>query len=204
MAYKYWTVGEQAKLVHLYPNLSNAKLAEIFGRSAYNLQQKAIKLGLRKTAAYMAQHSGRFNTSQVPWNKGQTYRAPGAERTHFAAGHLPHNTLPLGAERIDSGGLLMRKVAETRKKEIDWRPVKDLTYLELHGEIPTGRFVIHANRDRLDFRPENLIAVTRGENLNRNENRKAAQVALRATWAKRKSTPLARYLALAASLMKGD
>ena len=204
VTYKYWTVGDLAKFAKLYPHINNSRLAEIFGRSPDNLQHKAAQLKLRKTAACLATQASRFNGKQVPWNKGLAYRAPGAERTHFAVGRLPHNTRPLGYERVDSYGVLSRKVAETCKKEIDWRPVKDLTYIEHHGEIPAGRFVVHANRDRLDFTPANLIAVTRSENLNRNGNRAAATAAMKASWAKRKATPLARYLAVAAALMQGD
>lgn len=188
--YKYWTTAETARFVRLYPHAPNTELAKIFGRSAPSMAQKAIKLGIVKSDAFMAKHSGRFGKYNDSWNKGKPYSPAGVEKTHFKPGQLPHNTKPLGTEKTDKDGITWRKIAETRVKHADWARVKDLVFIEHYGPIPEGKFVIHANRDKSDFRPENLIAVSCSEHIRRiNPIRKKPKPAL------------AIYLEVASALM---
>lgn len=43
----------------------------------------------------------------------------------------------------------------------NWMPKHRYIYMQLHGEIPDGYFVIFLNNDKSDFDPDNLYAVPR-------------------------------------------
>ena len=191
--YKWWTTSETARFIRLYPHAPNTELAKIFGRSAPSMAQKAIKLGIVKSDAFMAKQSGRFEKYNEPWCKGKKLESEGAKKTYFKPGRLPHNTKPLGFERIDTDGIAWRKIAETRIKHKDWARVKDLVFVEHYGPIPSGKFVVHANGDKSNFHPENLIAVSSGENIRRTKptNKKPAPA-------------FARYLAVVGALMETE
>lgn len=195
--YKHWTTLEHAKFVEMYPHHNNNELAKIFGRTAASLNIYATKHGIKKSADFMQTGCNRFNAKTAGWNKGKSHKPAGSEKGHFSSGQLPHNTRPLGSERTDKDGILWRKTAEARVKHKDWTRVKDLVYVENFGPIPKGKFVIHANRDKSDFTPSNLIAITQAENAQRNINREKQVESLRKTWAKKKTPAFAQYVNVA-------
>jgi hypothetical protein len=195
--YKFWTTKDLAKFAELYADHGNNELAKIFGRTAVSLNNKAVKLGLKKSEHFLKTQSGRFDQKTAGWNRGKSFRPAGSEKTYFKAGQLPHNTQPLGAERIDRDGILWRKVAETRQKHKDWKRVKDLVFVEHFGPIPAGKFVVHANRDKLDFTPSNLIAITQAENAQRNINREKQIESLKKSWAKKNTPAFAKFVNVA-------
>lgn len=192
LPYRYWTNRETERFTADYPNFTNTVLAGMYGRTAEALNVKALKLGLKKSAKFLATQSGRFTAETAGWNRGKTHKPEGSKATYFKPGHLPSNTQPLGAERFDRDGILWRKVDETRQKHKDWKRVKDLEFVRHHGPIPAGHFVIHANRDRTDFSPANLIAITQSEHARRNCNREKAAATMRA----KKVPAFARYVRL--------
>jgi hypothetical protein len=120
-------------------------------------------------AAIDRMNRGQFYKGMVPWNKGKRHDPPGSRATRFKKGGKPLNTWrPIGSERMTRDGTLERKVADTGTKKRDWKPVKDLIWTAKHGRIPRGKFVVHRNRNRQDFRLRNLVLVNRAENMQRN------------------------------------
>lgn len=115
-------------------------------------------------------NAGAFIKGNRPWNAGlKGWQAGGRARsTQFKKGNRPQTWLPIGTERVTMDGTLERKVADTRKKKRDWKPVKDLIWSAKHGRIRRGRFVVHKDRDRSNFRLRNLVLVDRAENMRRN------------------------------------
>jgi len=175
-----WT-QRQLEILHLeYPNRSTAHVARRVGHTLSSTYQYARRLGLRKSAAYLASEASgqlrkgsqagsahRFTKGHQTWNKGLSVDIGGKE-TRFAKGHMPQTWRPLGSERIDTDGILWRKVSDTRNKRIDWQAVHVLIWEAANGPLPRGKFVIFADRNQRNFDPANLLAVTRAENMQRN------------------------------------
>lgn len=160
-----WTPTALICLRVLYPNVENAALGKRLRprRTWSAVQNMAVKLGLKKSAAFMAGPVCRFQKGMEPWNVGKTGYM-GANATSFRKGHRPQTWRPVGSERVNRDGTLERKVGNPRR----WKPYKDIVWTAAHGRIPRGRFVVHKNRNRADFRLSNLELVNRAENMERN------------------------------------
>jgi hypothetical protein len=164
---KYWKPAEINRLIRLYPNMENGALGKRLGRGWASIQQKAIKLGLRKSAAFMASEVCRFQKGMTPWNLGKTGYM-GRNRTSFRKGNKPQTWRPVGSERVTRDGILQRKVRDSGETKRDWKPVKDLLWIAKHGRIPKGWFVVHKDRNRKNFALGNLTLVNRAENMRLN------------------------------------
>lgn len=163
-----------------YPHKPTTRVARKLRRSLSATYQRARIEGLSKSSAYLASvDSGRlramdargrayrFQKGHKTWNKGLSVDIGGKE-TRFQTGHRPQTWRPIGSERIDRDGILWRKVSDTRDKRADWKAVHVLVWEAEHGPLPVGKFVVFADRDRRNFDPSNLLAVTRAENMRRN------------------------------------
>lgn len=182
-----WTPGEVLYLRMVYPSAPTPAIARVFGRSASSVYQKALGMGLRKSAAYMERRraedgrrfaeagaASRFRRGLVPWNGGRKgWQAGGrSAETQFKPGErrgaAERNWVPLGTERVDPDGYLIRKVAETGRKRADWKMVHVIAWEDHNGTLPGGKVIVFRNGDRRDFRPENLEAVDRADLMRRN------------------------------------
>lgn len=175
-----WTAKEDALLARLYPS-SNAKtLEKRLKRPIGPIYQRAAKLGLKKSPEYMdamlkrvctnLRENGkahRFQSGIKPWNVGKR-GVNGFSATRFKPGQAPHNTQPIGTEKTDKSGNLLRKVADTRIRRKDWRPVHVLIWEEINGPVPEGKLIVFADRNNRNFDPKNLICIDRRENMERN------------------------------------
>lgn len=152
-----WSDEEIALLRRDYPHKPTDELARAFGRKVYVVYSKAKKLGLNKTAEYLASPAAcrlrrgdnvgaayRFKKGQAPANKG--LRRPGWSRgrmreTQFKRGQLPKNYLPIGSLRVNSDGYLDRKISETGYGPRDWKSVHRIVWEEAHGPVPAAHAV---------------------------------------------------------------
>lgn len=114
--------------------------------------------------------NGRFQPGLVPWNKGTKGVMP-RPTNGFEVGVMPHTWQPIGTERRDKDGHMLRKVSDTRIKKADWQMVKNIAWRKSFGEIPLGLFVICIDRNPDNIDPENLALVTRAQNMHRNSFR---------------------------------
>lgn len=161
--YRHWSAASLRKLRRLYPNRTEAQLSNALKRSHAAIAGKAHKLGLRKSAAFMARC--RFQKGHPSWNKGTHWTAGGRSAlTRFRKGNRPQTWLPVGSERVNRDGTLERKV----RNPGGWKPVKDILWHASNGRIPRGHFVVHKDRDRANFALSNLELVNRAENMRRN------------------------------------
>lgn len=193
---RFWTTTELARFAEEYPRRLNAELAVMFGRTVPAMMNQAQKMGLHKSPEVIKRC--RFKPGEKPWNVGITWAPEGSRATQFRKGKQPHNTKPIGAERLDKDGQRWVKVSDTK-----WRAVKDLVWEAAHGPIPSGYFVACADRNPANLSLDNLLCITRAENMRRNTvHRKAgaASEMQRKAWAKRKATPFAKYVRMAAGL----
>jgi hypothetical protein len=179
-----WTAKEDKALRGIYPRVSTSKLARQLDRSESSVYMRAYVLGIRKSAEYLASpdafrfrrgyHAGwehRFKKGQTPANKGLRRRGWGPGRmkeTQFKKGTMPHNTRPVGSERVCKDGYLERKVAETGYIRNDWRSVHVLTWEEANGPVPKGHAVVFKDGNKKRIALENLELVSRAELMARN------------------------------------
>lgn len=178
---KTWTSEELARLRAIYPNHTAEECAAMIGRSVSSVRNATHALGLHKSTEFLAsERSGRisalvdkgrahrFKPGHTTWNRGMRgLRQLGGE-TKFKAGNMPHTYRPVGSERVDRDGILWRKVADTRNRRIDWRPVHVTEWEKVNGALPAGKVVIFADGNRRNFEPSNLLALSRAELMKRN------------------------------------
>lgn len=174
-----WTEMEIAILREKYQDMKSADLAAAMGISLNRLQSKAIKIGLRKSAAYLASPAAcrlrrgdevgkpfRFQKGHVPANKG-THR-PGwhagrMRETQFKKGQKCHNWLPIGTEVFKTDGYLYRKLTDTGYPPRDWKQVHRLLWEERYGPIPAGYHVRFIDGNRRNVVIGNLCLVNRAD-----------------------------------------
>jgi len=161
-----WSDAELALLRERYPHVATRIIAAEVGRSSPAVSAKAMALGMRKSAAFLASpasgrvqrgrtHPGmvatQFRAGHVPVNKG--LRRPGwapgrMAQTQFKRGRPAseaRNYVPIGTEKYCSlRGVLLRKVTDDPAivPAARWRPVHVLVWTAAHGPVPPGHIVI--------------------------------------------------------------
>lgn len=101
--------------------------------------------------------TGQFRSGQTPWNRGVTgiHLSPSTE---FKAGRTPDRVDPIGTVTIRKAKIGRRQFIKT----VDgWTEYAKWLWIEQYGHLLPGDVVHHLNGDRLDDRPENLIALPR-------------------------------------------
>ncbi len=181
MIRRAWTADDEALLRWLYPDWPAAGLVHVMGRTAAAIRQRALLLGIGKSAAYLAANArGQFRPGLVPHNKGlrRPGWAPGRMReTQFKPGRAPQtarNYRPIGSLRVDKDGRLARKVTDdtTLAPARRWRAEHALVWEAAHGPIPAGHIVVFRpgchTTDPRAITPDKLELITRAENMRRN------------------------------------
>ena len=174
-----WTPAELQHLLRDYPDTPTAELAKRLNRSISQVYNKAGKLGLHKSQAYLdspaacrlpngnnAGRNTRFKKGDTPWNKGLSYSAGGRSKdTRFKPGCRRGNAMhlyqPIGTERVTKDGYLQRKVNDDMPLQRRWQMVHRLVWEEHNGPIPKGYAIQFLNGDRQDCRIENLALISR-------------------------------------------
>lgn len=198
VGYRRWTPADDKRLTELYQDHKLADIAEKMSRSISSVANRRVKLGLQRTPEQQARiGNGQFCAGQKTWNAGKKgWQAGGrSAETRFKKGDKPSNTWrPIGAERTSKDGILYRKVADTGIKRDDWKAVHVLVWEEHNGPLPDGHIVIFKDGNRENFEPENLMALTRAENMRRNSISRYGEdyrsAAIQLGWFKRKLNQL--------------
>jgi hypothetical protein len=169
-----WTLEETELLIEYYPHRSTKEVAFITGKSIAQCYAKAFALQIHKTPEYLATaDSGRLKHSRVesqfsqghtPWNKGMKGLDIGGKETQFKKGHVPHNHKSVASERIDEDGYTYIKIADPRKWVLKHRYI----YEQHHGKLEPHMIVTFRDRDISNFAIDNLEAITKVENMQRN------------------------------------
>lgn len=185
---RLWEPEDDALVAERYPHEPTATLARSLRRSVTATYARAMKLGLAKSAAYLASPAAcrlrrgdnlgkafRFPKGHVPANKGLRRQgwAPGRMReTQFRKGERHGRAAqvyqPIGSERISKDCYLQRKVNDDLPRQARWRSVHVLVWEAAHGPLPAGHAVSFRNGDRRDVRLENLELISRRELMRRN------------------------------------
>lgn len=123
-----------------------------YGSIKYIMQKLGLKNGI----------NGKFQKGHVTWNKGKqiNYVTDAMRSTQFKKGQIPKNKVQVGHERITVYGYTEIKVAEPSTFKLKHR----ILWEEYNNKkIPKGYVVIFANRDKQDFRKDNLVLISRGK-----------------------------------------
>ncbi len=189
---KIWTLEEQEILKANYPyKNTDALLPLLPTRTISGIIGQASKLRIKKSDAFYEAGLGgricnvndigkntRFTNNMAGWNKGKLqsdFMSPEmiekTKATRFKKGQDPHNVLPIGSERISKDGYVeikVRHVKGDRFNNKNYEFKHKIIYEKNHGPIPEGMMVVFNDGDKLNFAPENLLAITRAENLLKN------------------------------------
>lgn len=174
-----WTAAEDAVLIARFADTPTAQLAAELGRSLTGTFQRAHKLGLKKSAAFLASSASgrvqkatvagvatRFQKGHVPANKGLRRKgwAPGRMgETQFRKGKGSHNWMPIGSTRLVDG-YEYTKVSDVRNVPytVNWKATHILRWEAVHGPVPVGHALKCFDGNRLNTAPENWTLVPRG------------------------------------------
>lgn len=141
----HWTDAEVRAIRALYANTPTRAVAEAIGRTEHAVGMKAVQLGLRKSAEFLASDlSTRLKPGNVPHNKGKEFRPGGrSAETQFKKGNKPQTTVPVGSYRINGDGHLQRKIGtEPGCNSKRWRGVAELVWCEANGPLPPKHIVV--------------------------------------------------------------
>lgn len=188
-----WAPWELEFLRRHYATTQNLVLARVLDRHISSVNNRGLKLGLRKDPAWIAEtarqralepdHGGastRFAKGNVPWSAGTKGRVglhPNSRANHFKPGELNGSAAkrvqPIGAYRVNGEGLLELKFSDTPGPYTKrWRPVHRIVWEQAFGPIPDGHVVRFREGRRTTelalITPDALELVTHAENMRRN------------------------------------
>jgi hypothetical protein len=169
-----WTAEQVALLFELYSDSSRLELTEVIGKSHDQIRKQAHRLGISKSKEYLIGKSliypvkergekTRFAKGHATWNKGLT-GVNGQSNTKFKEGNSSHNTLPVGATRVDGRGYVEVKIDNTNA----WKLIHVLEWEKFHGPVQSGFCVIFRDGNKSNTSIENLELLSRAELMQRN------------------------------------
>lgn len=189
MSRRRWTELELDVLRMEFADSPTADLATLFGRSYVAVAYQAWKLGLKKSAAFLASPASsrldgrtgwthRFMPGHRPWNTGKKVGTRGrSAQTQFKPGVLSGRAaqlvMPVGSLRVNAAGYLEQKTStRSGPPRMRWTAVHRLVWESAHGPIEPGHVVVFrpgrrsANLDEITL--DALELVTRAELMGRN------------------------------------
>jgi hypothetical protein len=191
---KAWTPEEDAQMRRLYPDMLTRDLAELIGRTEKATHARAMKLGVRKSAAFMSgpmahlldghrDNGRRFQTGHKPWSAGTKGLAgvhPASRATQFKKGEIVGRNaarfIDVGGYRVNSEGYLDRKLRNDGPPQQRWERVHRLVWIEAHGPIPDDCVVVFRGGRRTTVLEE--ITVDRLECITRAEHGARARLSM--------------------------
>ena len=169
---------EQKKfIIDNYYGKYSKELADIFNKQFNtNITAKEIK-NYRENHKLNSGLTGRFEKGHVTHNKGKKqteYMSKEAigktKATRFKKGNIPQNHRDIGEERISKDGYIYIKVRDGCLND-NWELKHRYIYKQHYGEIPNGYNVMFADKNKRNFDIDNLILVSKSEDLIMNNNK---------------------------------
>lgn len=149
---RIWTPEEDALLRELAP-----------GRTIYEISEELRKHGIYRKPAQV-----RYRKMYLGITSGQGSRTTEKSRaTQFKSGNLPHNTKPIGYERLSRDGYIEVKVKmrpSNPKCNDNFVPKHKLVWEAANGPVPEGCIVVFKDGNKQNVSLENLACITRGQN----------------------------------------
>lgn len=151
-----WTEKEDNLLRELAP-----------GRTVYEISEELRKLGIDRTPAQV-----RYRKKYLGIMSGQAQRPSEKSRaTQFKPGSLPHNTKPIGYERLSKSGYIEVKVKmrptalpDGKRCNDNFVPKHKLVWEAANGPVPDDCVIAFKDGNRQNVSLENLACITRKQN----------------------------------------
>jgi hypothetical protein len=182
-----WKQAEITLLENLWPNVPTDKIAELLNRSSYSVWAKAKKMGLQRSPEFIEDQKKffvsnllkhgvktRFSKGTQAHNKGKRQcefmskeSIEKSKATRFKKRQKPHNTKPIGYERITRDGYTEVKTqnlsgaGQFKNFKLKHRLVYEMHY----GKLPEGFVVKFRDGNKQNFAIENLYAISIADNL---------------------------------------
>ncbi len=176
--------GNAAGTYRIFTEAQAAFIRRNIGK--YNHTEIALRLNRRYRANFTGEqiHSftanrridsgrtGYFPKGHVPWNAG-TKGLMKPNSGNFKKGHIPANHRPIRSKRIDSkDGYVLIKVRE--RNPYTGTPTRFklkhvILWEKRHGPVPKGKIIIFRDGNKYNFRPENLVCISRSEHARLNQ-----------------------------------
>lgn len=128
--------------------------------------------GLTRNHVMRSGRTGRFEPGQKPWSAG-TRGILKRNKGSFRKGDMPANIKPLGSERISKDGYIEIKVNEPNPHTgapTRYRFKHQVVWKGEYGPIPAGHIVAFRDGNKLNCDPDNLLLLTKAQNLYLNRN----------------------------------
>lgn len=116
-------------------------------------------------------NAGCFKKGNVPFNKGKKwdeYMSPegqkNSRKTTFKKGNVPPNRRECFEERITKDGYIEIKIQDGKLNK-NWILKHRYIYEQHYGKIPDGYNVMFADKNKQNFDVDNLILVSKSEDL---------------------------------------
>lgn len=149
---RIWTPEEDALLRELAP-----------GRTIYEISEELRKQGIYRTPAQV-----RNRKKDQGITSGQVSRTTEKSRaTQFKSGNLPHNTKPIGYERLSRDGYIEVKVKmrpSNPKCNDNFVPKHKLVWEAANGPVPEDCVITFKDGNKQNIALENLACITRAQN----------------------------------------
>lgn len=177
-----FSAAERQFLAAHYADHGTDQVARQLGRTTYAVYRVAQRMGLKKSAAYLATEASgrmrpgdtrgaasRFTKGQASHNKGRKLSPEQYARmapTMFRKGHMPHTTKVDGhiSLRRDAHG---REYLWVRTGLGRWKHLHRHLWEAAHGPVPAGHVVTFKDGDRANCVLANLEMVTSAERMRR-------------------------------------
>ena len=163
-----------------YPFEPTKKIADDLGITVKSVYDRASTMGIKKDPVYLRStqfppgylggKASQFQKGHTPANKGQkmsTEVYQKCARTMFKKGTVPPNTQPIGTihQRKDTGGKMYQYI---KLADSEWQLLNRYTREQHNGPIPKGMVVVYKDGNYLNNDINNLLMITKKENMARN------------------------------------
>lgn len=164
MVWHKYTEEEKQFFVDFVPGHSHKEIQQAFIRKfGWEISITQVSSSIKRYNLNTGR-TGRFEKGQTSHNKGKKMTPElyaKCKGTMFKKGNVPQNHRPVGSERISKDGYVEIKVAEPNK----WMLKHRLVWQQANGEIPKGHIVIFRDNNKRNISLENLMLISRNENL---------------------------------------
>ena len=171
--YRRWTDEEFAWLKEFYRHCNRYELVELFNlifeppATLRQLRDAADRCNAKRPSPGPG---GRFRKGMKPMISPRAGKHPNCRRTQFKKGHKGTRTLPLYAERLTKG-VVMIKIpgasphachrTQGHHRDSHWTPKARWIWTRERGPIPPGHAVIHKDGDAWNNEIDNLLCAPR-------------------------------------------
>lgn len=162
-----YTQEEKAFLIEYIPGRIASEVVEEFIKKFGKTISISQIRSFRKNNKINCGRDTRFKKGSVPANKGKRLSPEVYEKlskTMFKKRQIPKNYRPVGSVRINVDGYIEIKVKDPNK----WKLKHRVVWEESNGKIPAGMNLIFRDNNPLNTKLDNLMLVTRAENMEMN------------------------------------